>query len=85
MIKIEGSESGSIRGMDPRIWIHTKMTWIRNTEWWYGTLMSFTPTLDGRVPDRISNSVVPSWLKEKRPSRDEFASGEFFTDLLSKN
>ncbi len=31
MMKIEGSGSVSIRGMDLRIRIHTKMSWIRNT------------------------------------------------------
>jgi hypothetical protein len=35
MIKIAGSGSASadpfVRGMDPRIRIHTKMSWIRNT------------------------------------------------------
>ncbi len=29
--KIAGSGSGLVRGMDPRIRIHTKMSWIRNT------------------------------------------------------
>jgi hypothetical protein len=62
-----GSEYGLVRGMDPRIRIHTKMSWIRNT----GKFKRFSTFLDSKlvfkiksvfwIPDSLSPDPDPAF------------------------
>jgi hypothetical protein len=65
MLKIEGSGSGLVRGMDPRIRIriHTKMSWIRNTAIQCNKFILLTMQLQLRSQSPVPKSRVK---KEKR-------------------